>query len=156
MRIFSRTHTHKLPLRPLARNILLDITPDEAPMIVGIASSYPEYAFAFHLDRTLHTRLSFAGYFTLYNKKTRTYLEFVQYEYDQPEYFRFFRLVSNKAEGYALVKDYGPLDFILLIFGDLSTADRLFFLEKIKSCPAVEFVRDIMLREREHHELLIR
>lgn len=125
-------------------------------MTLGIASSFPEYSFAFHLDKTLHTRLSFAGYYTIYNKKTRSYLEFVQYEYDQAEFFRFFRLVSNKAEGFMLVSNYGPLDYILLIFGDLSTGDRLYFQERVRACEAVEFSRDILLDPREHRELLLR
>jgi hypothetical protein len=140
----------------LNKTLLLDITPDEAPMTLGIASSFPEYSFAFHLDKTLHTRLSFAGYYTIYNKKTRSYLEFVQYEYDQAEFFRFFRLVSNKAEGFMLVSNYGPLDYILLIFGDLSTGDRLYFQERVRACEAVEFSRDILLDPREHRELLLR
>lgn len=141
---------------PLTKTILLDITPDEAPLILGIASSYPEYSFAFHLDKTLRTQLTFAGYYTVYHKKTRSYLEFVQYEFDQSEYFRFFRLVSNKSEGFMLVSEYGPLDYILLIFGDLTTGDRLYFQEQVKACPAVEFSRDILLDSREHRELLLR
>ncbi|MCS6979588.1 MAG: IPExxxVDY family protein [Flavobacteriales bacterium] len=134
----------------------LDLSLDEMPLLLGLVSSLPEYTFAFHLDKTLHTRLTMTESFTFYHRKLRTFLEFIRYEYDQAEFFRFFRLVSNKCEGHFLTEKYGPLDYILVVFGDLTTGDRLDLAERVRQCPAVEFVRDILLDEREHRELLVR
>ncbi|MCX7768132.1 MAG: hypothetical protein N2110_03795 [Flavobacteriales bacterium] len=141
----------------MARRLSLDLSLDEYPLALGIVSALPEYTLAFRLDKVLHTRLTLRGYYIAYNRRFKTFHKYLQYEYNHEEVFRFYRLVSNRSEDASLLlDDYGPLDYIFLVFGEISTGDVIHLKERLRGCQGVEFVLEVYLDEKEHHELLVR
>lgn len=138
------------------KRLSLDLSLDEMPLMLGLASSLPEYSFAYFLDKHLGTTFKMTGYYNIYIKKNKTFYEFPQYEYEETEMFRFYRLISNKCDGLMLLDKYGALDYLLFVFGNLTTSERLLFSETLRCCPVVQFVTEILLDEREHRDLLVR
>jgi hypothetical protein len=126
----------------MVKKIHLEGDFSEGYYLTGIVCSLPDFRMAYFINRQLQIQLKKYEDFSFFGGKEQA---FSWYHFFDNAQRREYFLIQNKRKEEILLPDLRNFDYLLLLYGNFSTAFREELLSKLRRTPAVAaaFFQDI-------------